>query len=250
MGKPGRLAVENLYPAIRQEHGTDVFIANCENAAGGSGITPDVARQLHGMGIDVMTTGDHIWKEKSIIQYIDDDPYLLKPANLPPETPGATSAVFTSKDGVKVGVICLLGRTFMPAVDCPFRVADREILKIGSDSDVIVVDMHAEATSEKMAMGRYLDGRVTAVIGTHTHVQTADETIFPGGTAYITDVGMTGPHESIIGREIKPVLQRFVMQMPAYFKVAREDIRISGVILKMNHKMRKAESIQRVQYRL
>ena len=184
------------------------------------------------------------------MEYINNDPYLLKPANMPPDTPGGSSAVFTSKKGAKIGVTCLLGRTFMPPVDCPFRTADEMIGRLKQDADIIVVDIHAEATSEKMAMGRYLDGRVTAVIGSHTHVQTADETILPGGTAYITDVGMTGPFESIIGREIKPVLHRFLTQMPAFFKVARNDVRMSGVIINVNKNTGKAKSIQRIQYKL
>ncbi len=250
VGKPGRIAVENLYPAIREKYGINVFIANAENAAGGSGITPDIARQLHNAGVDVITSGDHIWKEKSLLEYIDDDPYLLKPANMPPGTPGVSSAIFISKEGFKVGVICLVGRTFMPVVDCPFRAADSLIKRLKADTEIIIVDMHAEATSEKMAMGRYLDGRVTAVIGTHTHVQTADEVVLPRGTAYITDIGMTGPFESILGREIEPVLRRFITQMPAFFKVARDDIRISGVVLEVNDRTGKAESIQRIQHRL
>ena len=250
VGKPGRIAVENLYPALREEYGTDVFIANCENAAGGSGITPDIARQLHAMGIHVLTSGDHIWKEKSIVEYIDSDPYLLRPANAPPGAPGAGCTVLPSRTGPKVGVISLLGRVFMQPADCPFRTADQLINRLKADTNIIIVDMHAEATSEKMALGRYLDGRVSAVIGTHTHVQTADETILPGGTAYVTDAGMTGPFESIIGREIRPVLHRFITQMPAYFRVAREDVRISGVVLDINERTGKATGIQRLQRRL
>jgi metallophosphoesterase (TIGR00282 family) len=250
VGRPGRSAIETLYPAIRNECGVDVFIANCENAAGGSGVTPDIARQLHSAGVNVITTGDHIWKEKSILQYIDNDPYLLKPANMPPNTPGVSYSVFTSEKGTKVGVTCLLGRTFMPPVDCPFRTADEIMNRLKEETSIIVVDIHAEATSEKVAMGWYLDGRATAVIGSHTHVQTADETILPQGTAYITDIGMTGPFESVIGRETKPVLHRFLTQMPAFFKVARNDIRMSGVIIDVNEDTGKAKSIKRVQYKL
>jgi len=250
VGRPGRMAVENLYPAVREEYGIDVFIANCENAAGGSGITPDIARQLYNFGVDIITTGDHVWKEKKILEFIDNDPHLLKPANLPPSTPGVSYSVLSTEKGTKVGVICLLGRTFMPPADCPFRKADELIEKLKGDADLIVVDIHAEATSEKVAMGRYLEGRVAAVIGTHTHVQTADEVVLPGGTAYITDVGMTGPFESVIGREIKPVLHRFLTQMPAFFKVAQNDIRMSGAIIDVNDRTGKAQSIERIQRKL
>jgi metallophosphoesterase (TIGR00282 family) len=250
VGRPGRTAIENLYPAIKVKYDIDVFIANAENAAGGSGITPDIARQLHSAGIDVLTSGDHIWKEKAILDYIGGDSYLLKPANMPKETPGALSAVFTAKNGDKVGVICLLGRTFMSPVDCPFKTAEYLVERIRSETPVIIIDFHAEATSEKQALGRFLDGRVSAVIGTHTHVQTADETILPNGTAYITDTGMTGPFESIIGREIQPVLHRFITQMPAFFKVATNDIRITGVVITIDPKTGKAESIQRIQHKL
>jgi len=250
VGRPGRNAVEVLYPPLQKEHQPDLFIANCENAAGGSGITPDIARQLHSMGIDVITSGDHIWKEKSILDYIDSDPHLLRPANMPTGTPGSEYTIYSLPDGRKLGVICLLGRTFMAPVECPFRTADRILNMFKNQTHIVVVDIHAEATSEKNAIGRYLDGRVSAVIGTHTHVQTADETVFPQGTAYITDAGMTGPFDSIIGREIKPVIHRFVAQMPAYFKVAKNDVRINGVIIDIDDQTGKAKSIKRIQQKL
>lgn len=249
VGRPGRTAVENLYPSIKEKYKIDFFIANGENAAGGSGITPEIAKQLHSAGVDVLTTGDHIWKEKTIIEYIAGDPFLLKPANMSQDTPGAFYCI-ANVSNYKIGVICLIGRTFMQPADCPFKTADYFINQIREKTPVIIVDFHAEATSEKQALARYLDGKVSAVIGTHTHVQTADETILPQKTAYITDTGMTGPFESIIGREIKPVLHRFTTQMPAFFKVANEDVRLTGVIISVNSSTGKAENIQRIQHKL
>ena len=248
VGKPGRKAIEALYPRIKEQYSVDLFIANGKNAAGGSGITADIVWQLHSFGVDVITMGDHVWKQKDILQVIEEDFRLVRPANFPPDTPGRGSTVVEVPGGGKVGVINLLGRILMfrLPLDCPFRAAERELEQIKRETNIVIVDVHAEATSEKLAFGRFLNGRVSAVIGTHTHVQTADEAILDGGTAYITDCGMTGPFRSILGREIEPVLKSFLTRMPAYFKVAREDVRLSGVILEIDEKTGRARRIERI----
>ncbi len=228
VGRAGRRAVAELYPDLKRKHKIDLFIVNGENAAGGSGLTSNIVKDLHDFGVDVITSGDHVWKQKDVLNIIDKDTYLLRPANYPDGSPGRGSTVINSSSGIPVGIINVLGRIFMQPIDCPFKAVTREIEKISSQTRIIIVDVHAEATSEKIAMGWYLDGKVTAAIGTHTHVQTADETVLPGGTAYITDVGMTGPFESVLGREVKPVLKRFITQMPSYFTVASGDIRLAG----------------------
>ena len=249
MGKPGRRAIEDLYPRIREDYSIDLFIANGENAAGGSGITADIVWQLHSFGVDVITMGDHVWKQKDILKVIDEDHRLLRPANFPPETPGKGGIVVGSAGGRKVGVINVLGRMLMfrLPLDCPFRAAERELEEIKKETNVIIVDVHAEATSEKLAFGYFLDGKVSAVIGTHTHVQTADEVILAGGTAYITDCGMTGPFHSILGREVEPVVTTFVTRMPNYFKVAKEDVRLTGVLLDIDETTGRARRIERIQ---
>jgi metallophosphoesterase (TIGR00282 family) len=251
VGKPGRKAVEELFPRLKEEYSIDLFIANGENAAGGSGITSDIVWQLHTAGVDVITMGDHVWKEKDILNIIDEDHRLLRPANFPPETPGRGSIVVDVPGKGSVGVINVLGRVLMfrLPLDCPFRAAQRELEDIRKQTNVIVVDVHAEATSEKLAFGYFLDGKVSAVIGTHTHVQTADETILDGGTAYITDCGMTGPFRSILGRDIEAVLKSFITRMPHYFKVAKDDLRLTGVVVDVNENTGKARSIQRIQVR-
>jgi hypothetical protein len=250
VGRPGRRAVETLYPRLKEEYSIDLFIANGENAAGGSGITSDIVCQLHSFGVDVITMGDHVWKQKDILGIIDQDFRLLRPANFPPGTPGLGGTI-VEVGRWRVGVINVLGRVLMfrLPLDCPFRAAERELEKIRKETNIIIVDVHAEATSEKQAFGYFLDGRVSAVIGTHTHVQTADETILERGTAYITDCGMTGPFRSILGREIEPVLKSFVTRMPFYFRVAREDVRMTGVVLKIDEETGKARQIKRVQFR-
>ncbi len=251
VGKPGRKAVELLYPYLKEKYSVDLFIANGENAAGGSGITTDIVWQLHSFGVDVITMGDHVWKQKDILHVIDEDFRLVRPANFPPGTPGLGSTVVQVPGRGRVGVINVLGRVLMLRLplDCPFRAAERELEQVKKETNVVIVDVHAEATSEKLAFGRFLEGRVSAVIGTHTHVQTADEVILEGGTAYITDCGMTGPFRSILGREIEPVLKSFVTRMPSYFKVAKEDIRLTGVILEIDEKTGKASRIERIQVR-
>jgi metallophosphoesterase (TIGR00282 family) len=233
VGKPGRRAVRELLPGIIEEHRIDFVIANCENAAAGFGVTAEIIEELYSAHIDVLTSGNHIWDKKEVMAFVDDCDTLLRPANYPEGAPGRGSVVMLSPGGIPVGVINLAGRVFMQPLDCPFRAADREIEKL-KKTRVIIVDMHAEATSEKIAMGWYLDGRVAAVLGTHTHVQTADERILPGGAAYITDVGMTGPFDSVIGIQKDAILQRFLMQIPNKFDIAKGDVRLQGVIVEID----------------
>ncbi len=229
VGKPGRRAVRELLPGIVEEHRIDFVIANCENAAAGFGVTPEIVEELYAAHIDVLTSGNHIWDKREVMAFVDDCESLLRPANYPEGAPGRGSLVMPSPGGIPIGVINLAGRVFMRPLDCPFRTAEREIEKLKKKTKIIIVDMHAEATSEKIAMGWYLDGRVTAVMGTHTHVQTADERILPGGTGYITDVGMTGPFDSVIGIKKDAILQRFLLQIPNKFDVAKGDVRLQGV---------------------
>ena len=233
VGKPGRRAVRELLPGIIDERRIDFVIANCENAAAGFGVTAEIVEELYGAHIDVLTSGNHIWDKKEIMEFVDDYETLLRPANYPEGAPGRGSVVIPAQGGIPVGVLNLAGRVFMHPLDCPFRTADREIEKLRKRARVIIVDMHAEATSEKIAMGWYLDGRVTAVLGTHTHVQTADERILPGGAAYITDVGMTGPFDSVIGIRKDSIMQRFLMQIPNKFDIAKGDVRLQGVTVEI-----------------
>jgi metallophosphoesterase (TIGR00282 family) len=233
VGKPGRRAVRELLPGIVEERRIDFVIANCENAAAGFGVTAEIVEELYGAHIDVLTSGNHIWDKKEVMEFVDDYETLLRPANYPEGAPGRGSVVIPSRGGIPVGVLNLAGRVFMQPLDCPFRTADREIEKLRKRARVIIVDMHAEATSEKIAMGWHLDGRVTAVLGTHTHVQTADERILPGGAAYITDVGMTGPFDSVIGIRKDSIMQRFLMQIPNKFDIAKGDVRLQGVTVEV-----------------
>jgi 2',3'-cyclic-nucleotide 2'-phosphodiesterase len=234
VGKPGRRAVRELLPAICDDYRIDFIIANCENAAAGFGVTGEIVEELFDDRIDVLTSGNHIWDKKEVMQFVEDYETLLRPANYPKGAPGRGSVVMPTDCGIPVGVINLAGRVFMHPLDCPFRTVDREIERMKGKTRIIIVDMHAEATSEKIAMGWYLDGRVTAVLGTHTHVQTADERILPGGTAYVTDVGMTGPFDSVIGIKKDAILQRFLLQIPNKFDVAKEDVRLQGAIIEIS----------------
>jgi len=240
------MAVEQLLPGLIEEHQIDFVIANGENAAAGFGLTPAVLDNLFALGIDVVTSGNHLWDKKDILPRLKKEPRLLRPANYPPEVTGTTFGVFEDKKGRKVGVFNLLGRVFMPAVDCPFRIADQVIAGLKKETDIIIVDMHAEATSEKIALGWYLDGRVSAVIGTHTHVMTADERVLPNGTAYITDAGMTGGFDSVIGMEKEPIIEKFLTQLPTKFEVAEGDVRFNGVVVEVDEQNGKAKNIIRV----
>lgn len=232
VGEPGRNVLKRKLPVVVSEHDVDLVIANGENAAGGSGLTPEVAREILEAGVDVITSGNHIWSKKEIVPFLDSEPRILRPINYPPGTAGRGSGVFQSRNGYSVAVINAEGRVFSPVnLDCPFRALDEVIGEVRRYTPVIVVDFHAEATSEKVAMGWYLDGRVTAVLGTHTHVQTADERVLPGGTAYITDAGMTGSWEGVIGVRKDIILKRFLTQLPARHEVARGRCQLNGVIV-------------------
>ena len=246
VGRPGRELVRRGLRALAAHHGADLVIANTENAAAGFGITPDIADDLFSHGIHVMTGGNHTWDKKEILPYFADQPRLLRPANMPAGTPGRGRFLAKAENGVRVAVLNLMGRVFMTAIDDPFRIANEEIAAVKGDAQIIFVDFHAEATSEKVAMGWHLDGRVAAVVGTHTHVQTADERVLPNGTAYITDVGMTGPHDSVIGVERSAILQRFLTGLPTRFETATENPRLNGVVVKADEHTGRAVSIDRV----
>jgi len=254
VGAPGRQIVREDLEAARAEHGVDLVLANCENAASGFGITPKLAQDLLAAGIDVLSGGNHIYDRKEILDYFPTQPRLLRPANFAPGAPGSGMFVGRAKSGVPFALLNLQGRVFMTPNDCPFRTADRELellAKLGpidgaGPVKIILVDFHAEATSEKQAMGWYLDGRVTAMIGTHTHVATADERVLPKGTAYITDVGMTGPHDSVIGMEKQAMLRRFLDGLPARFEVGEGDVRLNAVLLDADEDTGLAHSISRV----
>jgi hypothetical protein len=246
IGEPGRKAVIEMVPKLKQAWGIDFVVVNGENAAAGRGITGKINIDLLRAGVAVTTSGDHIWDQKEVVSYIETEPRLLRPINYPPGTPGRGSIVLETAKG-KVGVINVQGRTFMqPSLENPFRLVDEEVRRLRGETHVIFVDMHAETTSEKIAIGRFLDGKVSAVAGTHTHVQTADEQIFPGGTAFICDAGMCGPTESVLGREIQPIIQRFVSSMPVNFPVARGEVKLHGILVDIDPSTGKAKSIRRV----
>ena len=246
VGKPGRRAIIALLDNIKDSYEIDLVIANAENASGGFGITRKVRDELLNNGIDLLTSGNHIWDKKEIIPNFDQETQLLRPANYPEGNPGIGSTIIHTSNGEKVGVLNVLGRVFMNNVDCPFRTAKREVKKLREETKNILIDIHAEATSEKMAMGWYFDGMVSAVVGTHTHIQTADERILPEGTAYITDVGMTGAMDSIIGMKKNIIIERFLMQRPQRFEVAKRDIQLNGVFTDIDSRTGKSKSIERV----
>lgn len=246
VGKPGRQAIGQLLHKLVDKYRVDLVIANGENSAGGFGITPEKVRELFDLGVHVITTGNHVWDKKDTSGFLDREPAVLRPANYPPGVPGHGSAVATTSGGIKVGVLNLEGRIFMSPIDCPFRAADQELAKLKAETPIVLVDFHAEATSEKMSLGWYLDGRATAVIGTHTHVQTADERILSQGTAYMTDAGMTGAFDSVIGVRKDEPIQRFLTQMPAKFEVAKKDIRLNGLQLTVDEGTGRALSVERI----
>ena len=247
VGRPGREALAYWLPKMIAENDLHCVIVNAENAAGGSGLTESLYHKILRCGVHLITMGDHIYKRKDLLPILEQSSQIVRPANLPPEAIGKELAIFRPEKGPPVAVISLLGRLYMkPTVDCPFHAVDRVLAGLSSDVNLVVVDIHAEATSEKIAMGWHLDGRVTAVIGTHTHVPTADERVLPGGTAYITDLGMTGPYESVLGRDVQRVLRAMVSAMPTPFDVAENDTRLSGVIISAEADTGKAVSIERV----
>ena len=248
IGRPGRELIRVGLRALVERYSLDLVIANAENSAAGFGITEDIGDTLLEWGIDVMTSGNHIWDKKEAMPYIAGEPRLLRPANYPAGVPGRGSYVAQTGDGRAVGVINVMGRVFMLNIDDPFAVVLREIEAIRHRTRVIIVDFHAEATSEKVAMGWHLDGKVTAVLGTHTHVQTADERVLPGGTAYLTDAGMTGPHDSIIGMEKEPSLARFLNAMPSRFEPATGNPRLNGAVIEADDKTGRATNITRISF--
>lgn len=246
VGSPGRKAVQRLLPDLRERHGVDVVVANGENAAGGNGITPETAAEIFSGGVDVITTGDHLWDQKEVSELLDAEPRFLRPLNYPPGTPGQGSLVLERAGLPPIGVLNLQGQVFMREMENPFLAAQAEVKKIQPRARVILVDIHAEATSEKIAMARMLDGQVSAVIGTHTHVQTADEQIFPDGTAFLCDAGFTGPHDSVLGREVEPVVERFLTYQPQRFHVAKGRVLLQGAIVEVDGATGRAISIERI----
>lgn len=251
VGRPGREAVHQLLPQLREEYALDFVIANAENSAAGAGIIPKVAEELFSYGCDVLTTGDHIWDKKEVLDFLDKTPNLLRPANCQAQTPGKGFFVAETEQGKKIAVINLLGRVFIRYnVNCPFEAASKILEEVKGQTQIIVVDFHGEATSEKIAFGHFIDGKVSAVFGTHTHVQTADDKILPCGTGYITDVGMTGPFDSVIGQKKENIIERFLTSMPSKFEVAEGDIGLNGVVFTLDDTTGKAMNIVRVQRRI
>jgi len=241
IGRPGRQAVHSFLPDLRQQYGLDMVIANAENTAGGFGLTSDTARELLGAGIDVLTSGNHIWAQKEIIPYLDGEMPIVRPLNYPPGVPGRGYLIIG-----QTMVVNLIGRTFMGDLDCPFRAMDKLLAELEHKPPVIIVDFHAEATSEKVAMGRYLDGRVSAVLGTHTHVGTIDARLLPQGTAYVTDIGMTGPMDSIIGDDAEAVIQRFLTGMPHRLSVGKGKLTFNAILLSVDEDSGRAINIERI----
>lgn len=245
-GKPGRELAQKAIPALVAQHGIDLVVANVENSAAGFGVTGDIAETILRYGVDVMTSGNHVWDKKEILEYMPRQPRLLRPANFPAGAPGRGTWIGQTRTGEPVAVINVMGRIFMQPLDDPFAIVLKEIEAARRKARVIVVDFHAEATSEKMAMGWHLDGRVTAIFGTHTHVQTADERLLPKGTAYLTDVGMTGPHDSIIGVTVEAALNRFVSGLPAKFEAAIGPARLNAIVITADPASGRALAIERI----
>lgn len=245
VGNAGRKVAKEMISSLKREFEYDFCIANCENAAGGSGITYVVAQEMYKAGVDAITLGNHTWSKREVLNFIDSDSKIVRPANYPQELPGKGSTVIGNEKG-KIGVVNLLGRVYMDSLDCPFKAAQKEIEYLKNFVKIIIVDMHAEATSEKCALAWYLDGKVSCVLGTHTHVQTADERILPFGTGYITDVGMTGPHEGVIGVDREIVIEKFITHMPIKFEVAKGSIQFNAVIADIDEKNGKTLKLERI----
>jgi len=246
IGRPGRQLIRDLLPRLVDQHMIDLVIANGENAAAGFGLTPDVVSELFDLGINVLTTGNHIWDKRDGLVCLDQEPALLRPANYPEGAPGRGVGIYETAAGVSVAVVNLEGRVFMNGLDCPFRKADAILEGLGAEQRIVFVDFHAEATSEKGALGAYLDGRVSAVVGTHTHVQTADERVMPGGTAFISDAGMSGARDSVIGIRKELSVQRFLTQMPVRYEIAKKDPVLCGVVVSIDESTGKAQKIERL----
>ncbi len=245
VGKPGRRILGEKLPSLREEFRTDAVIVNGENAAGGLGITPEVCEEILRCGVDVVTTGNHIWDKKEILDYVARQPRLLRPLNYPDGVPGRGSLVL-EREGKTWAIVNLSGRVFMSPLDCPFHSIEKELTHLRERTKIILVDFHAEASSEKIAMGWFLDGRVSCIFGTHTHVVTADERILPQGTAYITDIGMTGAHDSVIGIEVADIVGRFLTQMPIRYRVAKENVKLNGIVVEVDDETGKARDIFRI----
>ncbi|WP_406678489.1 TIGR00282 family metallophosphoesterase [Moorella sp. ACPs] len=248
VGRPGRKAIRELLPPLLQEYRPDLVVANGENAAGGNGITPAVAADLFAAGIDILTMGNHVWDKREAAALLEEDERIVRPANYPPGTPGRGYTLVKVKEDLQVGIINLSGRVFLSSLECPFRLGRCLAEEIGATTKIILVDFHAEATSEKVALGWYLDGLVSAVIGTHTHIQTADARVLPQGTAYITDVGMTGPRDSVLGVKTELVVTKFLTQLPVRFEVAGGTIQLEAVLVDIDPRTGRAEAIQRLQH--
>lgn len=247
IGRTGRRALSDRLHRLVDEHQVDLVVANGENAAAGFGLTAPIAMELFDLGVDVITSGNHIWDKREVYDYLDREERVLRPANYPPGLPGRGAGIFTTSAGLKVGVMNLEGRVFMNNLDCPFRAADSLIDELQQQTPIIFIDFHAEATSEKMALGCYLDGRVSAVICTHTHVQTADERILPGGTAYMSDAGMTGSRDAVIGMRKEQAIEKFLNQVPVRFEVAKKDPFVCGVLITVDEETGRALAVQRIQ---
>ncbi|MBW7909478.1 MAG: TIGR00282 family metallophosphoesterase [Kiritimatiellae bacterium] len=247
VGSPGRRIFARLIPRLRAEWKLDAVIANAENAAAGRGLTPTLAEELFSAGADLLTLGDHTWDQKEILPYLIREPRVIRPANFAPDCPGKGWGKIDLPNGVRLHVLSLIGRVFMPPADCPFRTADAALQQIRSP--LVFTEIHAEATSEKIAIGRHLEGRVSSVVGTHTHVQTSDEAILPKGTAYITDLGMTGPKDSVLGRDVGSVLKKFITGLPTKFEVAENDIAMEGALITVDPTTGRASAIQRIRER-
>jgi metallophosphoesterase (TIGR00282 family) len=250
VGRPGLQIVRSAVPRLRAEHGLDVVIANAENVSGGSGCLPAAYRQLREAGVDLVTLGDHVFKKAEIISVMGDDERICRPANYPARAPGRTFAHLTLPGGVTVATFCVLGRTFMRPVNCPFEAADVVLNELAGRASVVIVDAHAEATADKYLLAHHLKGRVTAVVGTHTHVPTADEQVLPGGTGFLCDVGMTGPHDSILGRRVDRVLHHALSFTPTPFDVAEGDVRLNGAIITCDPESGRASSVERLVVRV
>ncbi|MBI4834270.1 MAG: TIGR00282 family metallophosphoesterase [Planctomycetes bacterium] len=246
VGEPGREILKEKLPGFLEKQRIDFCVANAENSAGGSGVTPQIMEELISYGVNALTSGDHIWKRKEIVPVIAKDARLLRPANYPPQSAGHGHYLYDDAKGRKIGVINLQGRVFMPPIDSPFDAVDRAIKELSDKTKIIIIDFHAEATSEKIALGWHLDGKVSFIFGTHTHIQTADEGVLPNGTAYITDIGMTGPYDSILGRKKEKVLSAFLTGMPTHFDVAEDDVRIGGAIVSIDSSTGRAKAIERI----
>jgi len=247
VGRPGRHILSQKLEALVKERNIDCVIVNAENAAGGSGLTPQIYEKLMRYGVNLVTLGDHAYRKREIISVLESQKNIVRPANLSPYSAGRDYALYEASGGIRIAVVSLIGRIFLKPADCPYAKIDGILSRLSNEADLIFIDMHAEATSEKNAMGYYLDGKVSCVFGTHTHVMTADEKILPGGTAYITDIGMTGSHDSVLGRKKESVIKSFRTQMPFSFEIATGDVRISGIEVTVDSRTKKAEKIERIQ---